>query len=256
MACNDSLGYGDGCKNARVTHVDGCSDFSKEHGMCFGCVEGLFTEFDVCVPCGDSRRCLDASKDLLCSDGAALVDGRCTTAVPVDTLLATHNRVVKCSDGHFANDGACIDCTPHCQTYRAISKTPGEEPMLSSQSHSRILDGASSSSTAAPGVSVGSTEGLASMTLVCGACVNASLESDGTCRTTQNAVAQTHKNVVSCTDDNTAMNETCVPCASLFGEMCTRCSATECLACRDAVLVDGICRNGMLCQTTNGTRCT
>ena len=113
IACDDKVAIGATCSVMRADEKIGeCAN--QERGLCFECVETMYSVLDACASCDRALRCVNNASHLLCGDGALPNAGHCTPSKQQDALLVTNNHVAKCSEAHFADGEACGGCPEFC----------------------------------------------------------------------------------------------------------------------------------------------
>ena len=87
---------------------------SDAKGLCFECVEDMYSVLDRCASCDGAPRCVNNASHLLCPDNAVFVDSHCTPSMDQNALLVANNHAVKCREALYAVGDACAGCPPSC----------------------------------------------------------------------------------------------------------------------------------------------
>ena len=112
-SCNDDVAIGELCDTKRGP-VANCASTNLHEGLCFECVEGLYTSLDTCRSCDGARRCDNETVHQLCADNAMLQSNQCASSVPSNALLVTNNHVLKCRETLFPDGETCGTCPDSC----------------------------------------------------------------------------------------------------------------------------------------------
>ena len=237
---------------------------SSAKGLCFECVEEMYSVLDGCAACGEAQRCVNAERHLLCRDSALLVASQCAQSAQQNALLVVNNHAVKCGEGYYADGETCGECTSSCA-------------MCHNGSSCSICDNTtlqSSDDTCAPlGNAVVQThtgavaclDGFFAVDMGCVACD--SVFGDG-------CVSCSAHECLSCKEEFVLAGGICRKgdlCATANGTACTSCAdgavhfnATDCAPTGDCVVyADGVCvqcvtplildANGTCAETPNCT---
>ena len=106
VECPETIGVGpSGCRLVGRA-IAGCA--VVDSGLCAECVEGLYTNFTECVPCGDDvRRCTNTTA-LLCADMTTPDAAECTPTEDPNITALFMNHAVRCADFTTPDDAECV----------------------------------------------------------------------------------------------------------------------------------------------------